>query len=116
QNVIERIFGVMKWQWRILVLPPEYGMDIQTRIPAALCAIHNFIRRFDPDYIDANKFQGDLLDEDNDVAWGDLAEGPANAAERARANTRRDRIALEMWEDYKRLLAEWGETVPMDVD
>ena len=48
-NIIERIFGVLKRQWRILDSPPEYDMHIQARVPAALCAVHNFIRHFDVD-------------------------------------------------------------------
>lgn len=44
RNVIERIFGVLKRQFRILQIPPEYDMHVQARLPVALCAIHNFIR------------------------------------------------------------------------
>jgi hypothetical protein len=36
QNVIERIFGVLKQHFRILHLSPPYSMDIQAQIPAAL--------------------------------------------------------------------------------
>ena len=49
QNIIERIFGVLKQQWQILCLPPEFSMEVQARIPVALCAIHNFIQHLDPD-------------------------------------------------------------------
>ena len=48
RNVIERIFGVLKRHFRILLLAPEYSLQIQARIPAALCAIHNFITILDP--------------------------------------------------------------------
>ena len=48
RNVIERIFGVLKHCFQILLLAPEYSIQIQARIPAALCAIHNFIRIHDP--------------------------------------------------------------------
>ena len=41
-NVIECIFGILKWKFQILHLGPEYSLDIQTCIPAALAAIHNF--------------------------------------------------------------------------
>ena len=43
QNVIEWIFGVVKQKWWILQLPPEYKMEIQVHILAALCAIHNLL-------------------------------------------------------------------------
>ena len=50
-NVIERTFGVLKCRFRILILPPEFSMRIQAQIPPALCAIHNFIQRYDPSEI-----------------------------------------------------------------
>ena len=43
RNVIEHIFGMLKYRFQILHLAPEYSMDIQAHIPAALAAIHNFI-------------------------------------------------------------------------
>ena len=49
QNVIECIFGVLKWCFQILLIAPEYDLEVQARIPAALCAIHNFIQEHDLD-------------------------------------------------------------------
>jgi hypothetical protein len=46
-NIIEQIFGVLKRRFRILLLAPEYNFNIQARIPAALCAIHNFNAKYD---------------------------------------------------------------------
>ena len=43
RNVVERIFGVLKRQFRILLICPEYDPKIQARIVSALCATHNFI-------------------------------------------------------------------------
>ncbi|KAF9221223.1 hypothetical protein BS17DRAFT_711872, partial [Gyrodon lividus] len=54
---IEHIFGVLKQKWHILQLPLEYSMDIQTRMPAALCAIHNFIQDFDHNTFFEPKFE-----------------------------------------------------------
>ena len=48
RNVIECIFGVLKRRFQILLLALEYSTQIQARISAALCAIHNFIRIHDP--------------------------------------------------------------------
>ena len=67
--MIERIFGVLKRRFRILVCPPEYSMEIQARIPPALCALHNFICRADPTDID------DYSDIATDLA-SDRANGP----------------------------------------
>ncbi|KIJ57598.1 hypothetical protein HYDPIDRAFT_104069, partial [Hydnomerulius pinastri MD-312] len=47
QNIIECIFGVFKCHFYILLLAPEYNIDIQAHIPAALCTIHNFIHTHD---------------------------------------------------------------------
>ncbi|KAF8834555.1 hypothetical protein BDN67DRAFT_871777, partial [Paxillus ammoniavirescens] len=48
RNVVECIFGVLKRRFRLLLLAPEYSLDIQARIPAALCTVHNFILVHDP--------------------------------------------------------------------
>jgi hypothetical protein len=48
RNVIERIFGIMKRHFRILLISAEYKIEIQARIPTALCALHNYIRAHDP--------------------------------------------------------------------
>ena len=39
-NVIEWIFGVLKHKFQILLITPEYSLEIQAHI---LAAIHNFI-------------------------------------------------------------------------
>jgi hypothetical protein len=48
RNIKERIFGVLKGRFRILLLPAEFSLEIQGRIPAGLCVIHNFIRMHEP--------------------------------------------------------------------
>ena len=113
RNVIERIFGVLKRRFRILQLPPEYDMDVQAMIPPALAALHNFIRERDPDEID--EYDDDDDDDDDDELLdlrmgpdletvGELGRGPVTPEERVRANTRRDKIAGDMWEQYQRYL------------
>jgi hypothetical protein len=61
-NVIERIFGVVKRRFQILLLAPEYNLEIQARIPAALCVIHNFIAKYDSS--DASLSENTLSDHD----------------------------------------------------
>ena len=97
RNVVERIFGVLKRRFRILVVPPELDMQWQARLPAALAAIHNFIRDCDPTDIDDIV---DPIDLEPGERVGELAQGVPRAAERDRANQRRDRIAKEMWDQY----------------
>jgi DDE superfamily endonuclease len=108
RNVVERIFGILKGRFRIVHLPAEYNLSIQARIPAALAAIHNFIRRYDPeeigDWLTVEDVDGGL---DHNI--GDLANGPPNASSRERANARRDVIAQAMWDDYVAYLAARGE-------
>jgi hypothetical protein len=52
RNVVERIFGILKRRFHFLLLAPEYDMDIQSKVPPALCALHNFIRHNDPSDIE----------------------------------------------------------------
>lgn len=99
--MIERIFGVLKQRFRILVFPPEYSMEIQARIPAALCALHNFIRRSDPTEIDEYSDDTDLaIGHGNEAEIGSLATQAIGTAERNRMSLKRDRIAQDMWDSY----------------
>jgi len=98
--VIEHIFSVLKRQFRVLQLPLKYSMDIQARLPIALCMIHNFVHRYDPDdFFDPELTEGDLPIELGDEL-GVLGDGPADAAERRRADKCHNNIAQEMWQDY----------------
>jgi hypothetical protein len=73
-------------------------MEIQARIPAALCAIHNFIRVHDPaeEVIvadDGGDHDGNPFDHDH------IASASAAAAI-DEPSTRQDKIADRMWADY----------------
>ncbi|KAG2742872.1 hypothetical protein P692DRAFT_20697518, partial [Suillus brevipes Sb2] len=99
RNAVEHIFGVIKRRFRILLLPPEYKMDIQARIPPALCLVHNVIRVHDPnDMMDYRN----VLDAHILTDTGNLANGPPTEQARTRVSLRRDQIASEMWEAYNR--------------
>jgi hypothetical protein len=99
RNVIERIFGVLKRRFRILLIAPEYSLHIQARIPAALCAMHNFITIHDPG-------EDNILTDDNDLddtppaLDHDHEASAAAAAEIDTPSTKRDFIAQAMWDDY----------------
>lgn len=113
RNVVERIFGVIKRRFRILLLPPEYAMGIQARIPPALCLVHNVIRVHDPN--DMMEYRN-VLDEHLLTAdTGSLADGPPTEQARTRANLHRDQIAGEMWEAYNKERVRRGEQVIMEV-
>jgi DDE superfamily endonuclease len=128
RNVIERIFGILKNRFRILLLPPEYDMGTQARIPPALCALHNFIRHHDPlEIIDFDNEVGsedDEGDEDDEgeahgegegeaqgegegearSEHGELSSSAVGPHERERAGRKRDEIANEMWDQYQQFL------------
>jgi hypothetical protein len=109
RNVVERIFGVLKKRFRILKDPPGYDMKVQIHITPALCALHNFIRRHDPEEISTIETFPD--EEDHNVnAFGTLGEVELSATVRKAVNTRRDLIAKQMWMDYISELAERGLT------
>ena len=73
-------------------------MDLQTCIPAALAAIHNFIRIHDPNELTSFTEPADL---ERGFVSGELAAGLTRTAERRRANVRRDDIAAAMWVQYQ---------------
>jgi len=93
-------------------------MDIQARVPAALCALHNFMHRHEPDVLcgdldDADieeewNILADMEEEVDEVLYGHLGDGPTTAAERRWAEALHDRIAQEMWVDYQHALQERG--------
>jgi hypothetical protein len=95
RNVIERIFGVLKRRFRILLLGPEYQYSVQAQIPAALCAIHNFIRIHNPGEEDS-----EIGGAGDDVVHSIGFQESTNDAVVAR----RDRIAAEMWTSYQDIL------------
>lgn len=107
RNVIERIFGVVKRRFKVLVVAQEYSPETQSQLISGLAVIHNFIRAYDP---------ADILDDtEMETATGPneetaqmerrtakLAERDVGSEERNRAAERRDAIALAMWNEYRR--------------
>ena len=91
-------------------------MDIQACVPAALCALHNFMHSQEPDayFLEIDDAEedwhlvGDMEEEVDEEALGHLEDGPTTAAERQRAEALRDCIAEEMWVDYQCVLQEQG--------
>ncbi|KAE8252964.1 hypothetical protein A4X06_0g1800 [Tilletia controversa] len=49
RSVIERIFGIMKERFKVLVLGSDFPLKVQVSIFPALAVVHNFIRTVDPD-------------------------------------------------------------------
>ena len=78
-------------------------MEIQAQIPAALCAIHNFICTHDIDESLTEPEFVDYIPNDHDHN-----ASAAAAAEADRSSGRRDIIAQQMWDDYVRICNERG--------
>jgi hypothetical protein len=99
RNVIERIFGVAKRRFKVLVVAQEYSLDRQSQLVRALGVLHNFILINDP-----NNLTDDVETQDNftNVLSAHQEERAVTNAERARAAERQDKIANDMWHDYER--------------
>jgi hypothetical protein len=88
-NVVEQIFGILKWCFRILRNPPEYNMAIQALIPPALAVLHNFIQQYDPEEI--HEFDDTVMIElqmGPHESAGELGAGHVMPNETLRANER----------------------------
>lgn len=121
RNVIERIFGVIKKRWAILVLPSKFNMGLQARIPAALAALHNFILDKDPTQAHVNKdiydpSPGEHLDSEELLqSQGTTADSRLTVEETEEGQQLRDSIAQAMWEQYQQTLSDRGATMIDDV-
>lgn len=120
RNEIERLFGVIKRRFRILLIAPEYDLDLQARIPVGATAIHNFILFHEPlDFPEGDPIvserHGDSLDPDH-RASSEVAEESEHELPDAIGDARREEIATEMWNDYVELRRQRGIPVGVDVD
>lgn len=97
-NIIERIFGIVKQRYRILTVPSEFLLDVQARIPAALCALHNFI------YMHKSDHDNDLSDSDSEPLDEEILIDMD--VDNQTAKQMRDGIAQAMWDDYQSILLE----------
>ena len=119
RNVIEHIFGVLKQRFQILLLPPHYPLDFQACIPAALCALQNFIQETDDDEgeIPTDSYQSPYTpfspDFDGGHGSGFIAEDDDGASSEIKLH--RINIANEMWESYLNYRAD-EETGSSDDD
>jgi hypothetical protein len=101
RNVVERIFGVVKRRFRLMVAAPEYSLETQTKIVPALCMLHNFIWVYDSE---ENVVLEELSTRAPRRNPEDFSRQGVSAQEKARANTKRDDIAKEMWREYQEYL------------
>ena len=80
---------------------------MQARIPDTLCVIHNIIWKLDSS-------EGNLLANNVSSGFGGIDEdiGGNNDG----SDSRRDKIAEDMWKDYQRVLSERGMLDEIDGD
>jgi hypothetical protein len=100
QNIIEGIFGVLKRHFQILLIAPEYDLEVQAWIPVALCAIHNFIQEHDLD-------EGEMEEGRNAFNENSGNEGEPIIPEpegEIVASLLQNQIAQDMWDQYQELL------------
>jgi DDE superfamily endonuclease len=110
RNVIERIFGVSKQHFRLMVEAPKYSLETQAKIIHAICILHNFIRVHNPDEdLDAPEVELDRqVPRQSAMDFG----GSVTTEERNNVNTRRDDIARHMWAQYQEYIADIGDANP----
>src|SRR5437667_10829536 len=73
RNVIERIFGILKNQFKMLAQQLEFPFPVQVKIVKGLCCLHNIIRligeddTFDEEWDTgiANQILSDVLNNNN---------------------------------------------------
>ena len=97
RNAIEHIFDVLKHQFQILLLPLEYDISIQVRIPPALCLVHNVICIHDLNNVLPLP---DLQNSDIERDTGVLANSIPIEEARTCSHTMCDAIVTTMWYDY----------------
>ena len=111
--MIEQIFGVLKQKFCILHLAPEYTLEVQACIPAALAAIHNFTHHHEPGEEEEDG-EGEVDGDGNEPISGRV-KNDNDEAEWAGINEldmRRDGIATAMWEQYVSKHIAWGLPAP----
>ena len=97
RNVVERIFGVSKRRFPILVKMSPYGFEFQCDIVQCCFLLHNFVhinQLYDDQFYNED---GNLTD----VAVDDHDEYPADNVQYNALKAWRDGIAEAMWAHYQ---------------
>jgi hypothetical protein len=107
RNVIERLFGVLKREFKMAREPNEYPIHIQCLIHLSLTLLHNFLRVWEPsrfsDELDPKHWRqpADMNSSNEDGA--DDAPQPSGARVSCH-DALREKIATEMWMQYQQTL------------
>ena len=106
RNVIERRFGTRKRQFRILLGGSEYPCDVQVKIITALAIVSNYI--LDDGEIPYGDGPSGDEDEESDLDNPLEASYRDNDRVHGQANSFRNRLATQMWRDYRAHLDRLG--------
>jgi fumarylacetoacetate (FAA) hydrolase family protein len=81
-----------------MVAAPEYSLEKQAKLVNAICALHNFIRAYDPD--DGDDINPTEVERASPQHLREDFAVDVTATEREEASEKRDQIAKAMWEQY----------------
>ena len=114
-NAVEHAFGIIKWRFRILLLPVEFPLNIQARLPAALCTLHNFTSTHDNDN-DSSNNTSDNTDSDSQDNNNETPGAEPVPNDDITAKQMHDNIAQAMWDGYMHILRECAQVTMGDSD
>ncbi|KAI7964196.1 hypothetical protein MJO29_004623 [Puccinia striiformis f. sp. tritici] len=101
RNVVERIVGWLKAQFKILTSPSEHNIHSQVQLVYAITMLWNFLRHHNQYEI---VLEADKLDLADDPAANETINPPVcgrTRAENARMVALRNRLAEKMWKQYQ---------------
>lgn len=110
RNIIERIYGVIKEWFPILVCMQLYSLEVQQDLVVALCCLHNLIRTRGSDWFDdvAEEHRFAQAQAQAEVHKDFPAYTVATNAERRQAHHDCAELAQQMWDDYVLYQGNWG--------
>ena len=105
-NVIERAFGILKQWFQIFHFPTNYNIDVQAQIPAALCAVHNFIHNYNKNVCNNDGYSDELYLQDDDIP---IIQSSGMRDVNDEVKVMWDSIATAMWNDYQAILVSQAD-------
>ena len=99
QNVIKQIFGVVKWQFHLLIVALKYNLKTEAKMVLVICVLYNFIHIHDVDDL-PDAPQHSQMQDGPAKHTGELG-GDILTAESNRASALQDSIAQDMWASYQ---------------
>ncbi|KNZ49115.1 uncharacterized protein VP01_51g5 [Puccinia sorghi] len=103
QNVIERIFGVVKKRFKVFVTGCHYDTKIQVQVIILMTFLHSFIRVNNPkDESSLDQHIEELgTHQPVTMEYGELHHTVITRVKLTRASSKREKISKKMWDDYQ---------------